>query len=148
MRRHTVPRWLRTALLFFASLQAARAGSVDAQNLGNPHVERAAASSAPRDPLPACRQQAPLSRTIVLSAHAADRFSAESGSRHTAGPSASLRPARRVLSQVGAMAAAAWKAWRQERVQWAPWGPVAASTSVPAKGAFRARAPCTVSVGN
>ncbi|MGH2411876.1 MAG: hypothetical protein ACRDGS_16165 [Chloroflexota bacterium] len=50
MRRHTIPRWLRTALVFLASLQAARAGSVEARSLGLSHVERATTASAPREP--------------------------------------------------------------------------------------------------
>jgi len=65
MRRRSFPRWLRTALVFLASLQAARAGSVEARDLGLSHVERATAASAPREPASPVAARLPEIRPLV-----------------------------------------------------------------------------------
>ncbi len=65
MPRRSIPRWLRTALVFLASLQAARAGSVEAQSLTGHRVEQATATSAPRDPIPLLQEPIPVAVVIV-----------------------------------------------------------------------------------
>ncbi|HEY8287070.1 MAG TPA: hypothetical protein VIJ28_21985 [Chloroflexota bacterium] len=85
MRRHSIPRWFRTALVFLASLQAARAGSVEARDLGLSHVERATAASAPRDPASSMGARLPEIRPLSLRIQLAEPASPILGARDTSG---------------------------------------------------------------
>jgi hypothetical protein len=66
MPPRSIPRWLRTALVFLASLQAARAGTVEARSLAGHRVEQATATSAPRDPIPTLQEPMPIAMVIAL----------------------------------------------------------------------------------
>jgi hypothetical protein len=66
MPPRSIPRWLRTALVFLASLQAARAGSVEARSLAGHRVEQATATSAPRDPISTLQEPMPVAMVIAL----------------------------------------------------------------------------------
>ena len=93
MRRRSFPRWLRTALVFLASLQAARAGSVEARDLGLSHVERAAAASAPREPASPVGVQLPEIRSLALRIQEAEPASPTLGASDTAGPTPAFHAA-------------------------------------------------------
>jgi len=146
MRRRDIPRWFRTALVFLASLQAARAGSVEAQNLGTHRVERATAASAPREPLPSIRVAAPvvlaLAPTFALVEAPRAVAHAASVAIPRAEPAVSPPASHYAMTPDGRQPAA----YRGET--WVARGIGAALALPPTRGPYQARAPCLVPSGN
>ncbi len=146
MRRRDIPRWFRTALVFLASLQAARAGSVEAQNLGNHRVERATAALAPREPLPSIRVAAPVVLALAPTVAVVEAPRAVAHAANVAVPRA--EPAASSPASHDAMAADGWRPAVYREEIWVPRGSGAALALPPARGPYQARAPCLVPNGN
>lgn len=166
MRRQAVPRWLRTALVFFASLQAARAGSVEAQTLRGSPVERATASAAPSDPL-LLRQQAVPAWMVAGRAGAAKPLAQDdaetaiqpgwadlvAGASHTevTGAQKLSRPSAHLASpgtgDSASMLRAPWD-WPARGGTWVAGRQAPPYTSRSPRGAIHARAPCPVPTCN
>ncbi len=146
MRRRSILHWFRTALVFLASLQAARAGSVEAQGLGAAHVERATAASAPREHAPPLGVRLPEIRPLSLRIQLAEP--ATSSEPRTA--SACDRSPAKPMSPAAPAQACVVSAWQY-------LGHAGESLAVVSKGqslftlepgACRARAPNPVPAGN
>ena len=145
MPLRSIPRWLRTALVFLASLQAARAGSVEAQSPANHRMEQAAAASAPREPIAVLREPAPLAVALApgLRDQAVVRLSDLLAERAAPGTRA---PARAVVAASLVVAGSIPALSGGGRLL------ASADKRAPARpeprGAYRARAPCPASARN
>jgi len=146
MRRRAFPRWLRTALVFLASLQAARAGSVEAQGLGASHVERATAASAPREPMPLLRAQVPDAQPMSIRIQIATSVRTCEPPIHAVGDPS---PGKPPPAPIPAPACAPIAGTHLVSVgEWRPDQPGRLFHLVLQPGARRARAPSPVAAGN